>query len=218
MKSIKILLLYLTMSAPLLAQEKPQLYTIPSPFDRYSHYNVTLRAGAAIPMGQFSSDYIDKASLDNYSIGLEWVLQSPISVGAEVGYSFFTQKLPRAIYEINGQDVSAVQTRTISLIPIQGTVNYNLGTPNVPVRPYVQVSLGAAMADYSLYYGSLATQEQSVKFSYGGAVGTKILFKKDGSLGADLRIKYNNTPLKFDYIQNGVSQLNATVGIYYRWW
>lgn len=218
MRIIQTLLILITMSTPLLAQEKPQLYTIPSPFDRYSHYNVTFRAGAAIPMGQFASNYIDKTSLENYSIGLEWILQSPVSVGAELGYSYFSQRLPRAIYEINGQDVSAVQTRTISLIPLQGTVSYNIGTPNSPIRPYAQVSLGGTMADYSLYYGSLATQEQSIKFSYGGALGTKILFKKDGSLGADLRIKYNNTPFRFDYIENSVGQLNATVGIYYRWW
>lgn len=218
MRVLNNLLMFLIMSTPLFAQQKPQLYNIPSPFDRYTHYNVTLRGGAAIPMGQFSSDYIDKTTLENYSIGLDWVLQSPISVGAEVGYSFFTEKMPRAIYEIGGRDVSAVQTRTISLVPIQGTLSYHLGAPNAPIRPYAQVAVGGALVDYSLYYGNLATQEQSFKFSYGAVIGTKVLFKKDGSLGADIRLKYNNTPIEFDYIQNGVGQLNATVGLFYRWW
>lgn len=50
------------------AQQNPQLYTIPTPFERYSHYQVTLRGGAAIPTGAFATNYIDKTSLENYSL------------------------------------------------------------------------------------------------------------------------------------------------------
>lgn len=218
MKFLISTLLLLSAVVGAFAQQKPQLYNIPSPYERYSHYNLTLRGGAALPMGTFSSDYIDQTSIRHYSVALDWILQKPFSIGLEVGKTFYSKKIPRTIYEMDGQDVSAVQTRTLSLMPIQGVVSYYLGMPNAAIRPYVQASAGADLLDYSLYYGNLVRQQQSIKFTYGGAVGAKFLFKKDGSFGADLRVKYNRTQLNYDYVDKGVSQVNATVGIFYRWW
>ncbi len=200
------------------AQQQPQLYNLPTPFERYSHYNLTVRGGAAIPMGAFSSGYIDKTTIQNYSIALDWILQKPVSIGLEFGKTFFSQKLPRAMYELDGQEVSAVQTRTIGLMPIQGVVSYYFAGTNASIRPYVQLAAGADLLDYTLYYGSLANQQQALKFSYGAAAGAKFLFKSDGKFGADLRVKYNQTSLNFDYVDKGVSQVNATVGLFYRWW
>ncbi len=217
MNIIKILLVLVTVSASALAQQNPQLYNLPSPYDRYSHYSITVRGGAGIPIGPFASDYIDKMAL-SYSVAVDWVLQKPISVGVEVGKAFYNQRLPRAVYQLNGQDVSAVQTRTIDLMPIQGVASYYFAQPNAMIRPYLQVAVGADLLTYSLYYGSLADQEQSIALTYGGAIGTKFLFKKDGSIGADVRVKYNQTSLDYGYLDKGVGQFNATVGLFYRWW
>lgn len=218
MNTLKITLLFLSFCCGTYAQQKPQLYNIPSPFERYSHYQVIIRGGAGIPMGSFATNYIDKSTLENYSLAIDWILQKPFSIGLEAGHTFFSQKLPRAVYPINGQEVSAVQTRTINMTPIQGFANFYLGNANARIRPYLQVAAGVNLLDYSLYYGILANQQQSVKFAYGAGVGAKFLFKKDGSLGADIRVKYNHTPFTFDYIENGIGQLNATAGLFYRWW
>ncbi|GHB81455.1 OmpW family outer membrane protein [Persicitalea jodogahamensis] len=218
MNTIKILLLGLVLSAPALAQQNPQLYNLPSPYDRYSHYVATVRGGAGIPIGPFASGYVDKPTLRNYSFSVDWVLQKPISIGVEVGKTFYSQRLPRAIYQSEEGEISAVQTRTIDLMPIQGVVSYYFAKPNAMIRPYVQAAVGADLLTYSLYYGSLANQQQSVKLTYGGAAGAKFLFKKDGSVGADIRVKYNQTSLNYDYIDKGVGQINATVGLFYRWW
>lgn len=218
MKFLTTTLVLVGLSLSAWAQQKPQLYNLPTPFERYSHYNLTLRGGAAIPTGAFSSNYIDKTTLQNYSIALDWIFQKPVSIGLEVGKTSFSQKLPRAMYELDGQDVSAVQTRTIGLMPIQGVVSYYFAGTNALIRPYVQLAAGADLLDYTLYYGNLANQQQTVKFTYGAAAGAKFLFKKDGNFGADLRVKYNQTSLNYDYIEQGVSQINATVGLFYRWW
>lgn len=218
MKLLTTSLLLLGLSLHAWAQQKPQLYNLPTPYERYSHYNLTLRGGAAIPMGAFSSTYIDKVTIENYSLALDWIFQKPVSIGLEVGKTFFSQKMPRAIYNLDGQDVSAVQTRTLSLMPIQGVVSYYFAGPNATIRPYVQLAAGADLLDYTLYYGSLASQQQSVKLTYGAAAGAKFLFKRDGNFGADLRVKYNQTSLNHDYVDKGVSQINATVGLFYRWW
>ncbi len=218
MNIIKTLLLGLTLSAPALAQQNPQLYNLPSPYDRYSHYVATLRGGAGIPIGPFSSGYIDKPTIKNYSLSVDWVLQKPISIGVEVGKTFYSQRLPRAIYNSEEGEISAVQTRTIDLMPIQGVLSYYFAKPNAMIRPYVQAAVGADLLTYTLYYGSLANQKQMVKLTYGGAIGAKFLFKKDGAIGADVRVKYNQTSLNYDYIDKGVGQFNATVGLFYRWW
>ncbi len=218
MKIIPLLVVLLGTSLSVCAQQNPQLYNIPTPFERYSHYQIIARGGAAIPMGPFATGYIDKSTLENYSIAVDWILQKPFSVGLELGHTFFSKRIPRATYNIDGQDISAVQTRTIKLMPLQGVVNLYLGTTNARIRPYLQLAAGGSLVDYTLYYGSLGNQQQSLKFSYGAGVGSKFLFKKDGSIGADIRVKYNQTALNFDYIENGVGQLNATAGLFYRWW
>ncbi|MPR36509.1 opacity family porin [Salmonirosea aquatica] len=211
-------LVLLGVSLSAIAQQQPQLYNLPTPFERYSHYHLTVRGGAAIPMGPFSDAYIDKSTIKNYSLALDWIFQKPVSIGVEVGKTFFSQKMPRALYNLGGQEVSAVQTRTLDMMPIQGVASYYFAGTNAPIRPYVQLAAGANLLDYTLYYGNLANQQQSVKLTYGAAAGAKFLFKKDGNFGADVRVKYNQTSLNYDYVDKGVSQLNATVGLFYRWW
>ena len=219
MNTIKKLILALILSAPALAQERAPLYNIPSPYDRYSHYQATVRGGVGLPIGPFSSGYIDQPTIRNYSVAVDWILQRPFSIGVEVGKTFYSQRLPRAIYQASdGREISAVQTRTIDLMPIQGVLSYYFATPNARIRPYVQAAAGADLLTYSLYYGNLANQQQSIKLTYGGSVGAKFLFKPEGSIGADIRVKYNQTSLNYDYVDKGVGQVSATVGLFYRWW
>jgi hypothetical protein len=200
-------------------QDAPKLYTLPSPFERYTHYLATLRYTGSVPFGSFSDSYIDKASFKNYSISLEWVLRnSPVTVGGELGSSYFQKRLPRAVYQNGDESVSAVQTRTLTQYPVQVFANYHFLGKNSTVQPYVQVSGGISILDYTLYYGSLAQQKQKIAPAYGIGVGSKFLFKRDGAFGADVRVKYEGTSFKYDYIEKGISSLNASIGLFYRWW
>jgi hypothetical protein len=219
MKKILFALLLISFSSAVRAQEAPRLYTLPSPFERYTHFLVTGRIAGAVPMGSFSDSYIDKASFRNYSISLEWVLRnSRLSVGGEIGSSYFQKRLPRALYQSGNETVSAVQTRTLSQTPLQVFVNYHFLNKSSVVQPYAQVSAGISFADYSLYYGSLVQQQQKIPFAYGVGLGSRFLFKKDGSFGADVRVKYEGTSLKSGYLEKGTSTVNGSVGLFYRWW
>jgi len=220
MKKLIIAALLFAGILPAFAQEQaPKLYTLPSPYDRYTHYQVTARYTAAIPVGSFSNNYIDKTSFENYSIALEWVFQNSFSVGGELGYSFFKKRLPRATYQqSDGSEISAIQTRTLTQYPIQAFVNYSFAPKNATVQPYVQLSAGASVLDYTLYYGILADQQQKIRPTYGIGVGSKFLFKKDGNFGADIRVKYQGTSFDYEYVDKGVSAINASVGLFYRWW
>ncbi|NIJ53340.1 hypothetical protein [Dyadobacter arcticus] len=201
------------------AQEAPKLYTLPSPFDRYTHYLATARLMGAMPIGSFADSYIDKASFQNASVSIEWVLRnSPLSIGGEIGSTYFQKKIPRALYQNGDETVSAVQTRTLSQYPIELFGNYHLLGKNSTIQPYVQLSGGVSIVDYTLYYGSLTTQHQKVAPKYGVGVGSKFLFKKDGSFGIDVRVKYDGTSYKHEYIEKGVSSVNGSVGVFYRWW
>ncbi|GAB2772519.1 hypothetical protein GCM10027275_14270 [Rhabdobacter roseus] len=218
MKYAKLWILVLLFSGAARAQDATNIYSMPSPFDRYSHYLATGRVTAAIPIGTFADQYIDKTSLENYSLSVEWIFQGALSAGGEVGYAYFQTRLPRQVYQLDGQDVSAVQTRTLTQYPIQGFVNYHLAGRSAIVRPYVHLSAGGSFVDYSLFYGNLADQQQKFQFAYGAGLGSKFLFKKDGSLGADLRVKYSQTALNYDYVTKGISSINASFGLFYRWW
>ncbi|GAB3181724.1 hypothetical protein GCM10027291_51500 [Telluribacter humicola] len=215
---MSIVALVLVTSAQVLAQQGSNLYDLPSPYERYTHYLATARVGAAIPIGAFADEYIDKASVQNYSLSVEWILRNKFSVGGEVGQNYFQQRLPRQLYQLGEQEVSAVQTRTLTQYPIQGFVNYHFSGPGAMVRPYVQLSAGGSFVDYTLYWGNLSDQQQKFSFTYGVGAGTRVLFKRDGSMGVDLRVKYSQTPFSYDYVTSGIPALNASVGLFYRWW
>ncbi|WP_353717875.1 hypothetical protein [Dyadobacter sp. 676] len=219
MKRIIITALFLGSVLPALAQEKPKLYTIASPFERYTHYLATARYMGAVPMGSFKDNYIDKSSFRNFSLSIEWILRnSPISVGGEIGSTYFEKRLPRAVYQGEDGTISAVQTRTISQYPIELFANYRFLPSNAMVQPYVQISGGASILDYTVYYGSLASQDQKVRFKYGVGAGSRFLFKRDGTFGLDVRVKYDGTAYKYDYIDKGISSVNGSIGLFYRWW
>jgi outer membrane protein W len=218
----KLLLLILVMAAGLSVsaqQTTPKLYSLPSPFERYTYYVATVRGGLVSPLGNLSKDYIDQNSLQNYSISIEWMMRNAFSIGGEVGYTYLDKQMPRTLYETSsGETISAVQTRTLTEYPIQFFGNYHFNLKNSIVKPYIQASAGVSVLNYTVYYGLLSDQDQKVKPTFGIGAGTKVLFKKDGSVGADLRVKYSATSYKYDYIEKGIQKLDASVGLFYRWW
>jgi hypothetical protein len=219
MKKILAICLVLAGMSVARAQDKPKLYTLPSPFERYTHYLATARFMGGVPVGSFADNYIDKSSFQNASISIEWVLRnSPVSIGGEIGSTYFQKRIPRALYESTDGTISAVQTRTLSQYPIEIFGNYQFSGKNAMVQPYVQVSGGISIVDYTLYYGNLSAQHQKVAPKYGVGVGSRFLFKKDGAVGLDLRVKYDGTAYKHEYIEKGVSSLGGSIGIFYRWW
>ncbi len=214
-----IFILSIAQTITAFAQENPQLYKLQSPFERYRHNSITLRGLGALPLGGLSDDYIDKSSLKNYSVALEWLFpNAPVSAGIEVGKTYFEKRLPRQLYNGAEWDISAVQTRTLTLTPIQGFVNYNLSGVNAIVQPYVQASLGINVVNYVLYLGSLGDQYQKLRFGYGVGAGSRFLFKRDGKFGADVRVRYNNATFEYGYLEKGAPHVTASFGLFYRWW
>ncbi|MCY7352313.1 MAG: hypothetical protein LH606_16885 [Cytophagaceae bacterium] len=209
-----------TLLAPLTLRAQgyyqPTPPTVTSPFDRYTTYQVTARYSAALPLGDFKN-YIDRASVRGATVTGEWVFPNRFSAGAQVGYQYFEQRLPRQIYQISGSDVSAVQTRTFTTTPVMIIGKYHLANSSAALRPYVQVGAGGSLNNYTNYFGSLSDTKNGFAFAGNVAVGTRFMFGRQGNFGADVQVSYNYGSFNYDYMKN-YSTVNASVGLVYRWW
>lgn len=199
--------------------QREGLYSLESPYQRYTHNLLTLKWLGAAPLGSITEGYVDKPSLANYALSLEWVFREmPISAGVEAGRYYFEQRYPRATYQMGDDDVSAVKTSTYSAVPLTGFVKYHFLGTNARVSPYVQANVGAQINNYSDYFGSLADQKRQTTVGFGGAAGLKYFIKRDGPVGIDLSVRYDQNTFRYGYITNGVGTFAGSVGLFYRWW
>lgn len=191
---------------------------LPSPYERFSHFQLTPRIGVSLPLGGLADQYIAKPGLPAYSLSMEWIQPRRFSFGVELGSMSLNERLGRATYTFDNQQISAVQTRTLRTTYGQAVASYHFGGPNAAFRPYIQAGLGAELVDYTLYWGSLATSDERVRLSFKPAVGLRYLFGKEGHFALDARLQYSHTPYQFDYIENAISAMQFTLGGVYRWW
>jgi len=215
------LLCTLLLPAALLAQQPVVVRDIPpvSPYQRYTTYMATLRYGVAQPLGGLAG-YTDQFSTRNFALAGEWIMPGNLSFGAQYSGNYFTKRLPRQLYRFgDGADVSAVQTRTVNVQSLLATGKYHFAGVNAPVRPYMQVGLGAALVNYGLYWGSLSDEANgsTVHFSSQIAIGSRFLFGRESHWGADVQAAYQYVPYSRAGISN-VSSVGASVGVVYRWW
>lgn len=205
----------------LLAQQPvvPRQTTLASPYQRYTTYMVTLRYGVAQPLGGLAG-YIDRTGTRNLMLSGEWVRPGNASFGVQYGSNYFSKRRPRQLYTFgDGADVSAVQTRTVTIQSLLATGKYHFAGVNARVRPYVQAGLGAALVEYGLYWGGLSDEQNgsTVHFTAQAAIGSRFLFGSEGHWGADVQAGYQYVP----YARAGISSLasaGASIGIFYRWW
>ena len=198
---------------------RDQLYKRESPYERYTTYRISVTGGLGLPMGSFG-DYMEKSTLRNYSILMDFVFpKNNLSVGVSLGSQYFKNRLPRQVYNFDSQDVSAVQTRTLSAIPLVVTGSYHIGKVNAPIRPYVQVGLGGAFAELANYYGTIPTGDNGFRFVAQAGAGIRALFNKNGKFGLEAGVTYQHLP--FEVAGEGVkdaSSFNVRAGLFYRWW
>lgn len=199
------------------SQPRNPVGTVVSPYDRYTTYQLSARYTAALPVGDFKN-YIDQASVRGFTLTGEWLFPNNVSFGVQAGYQSWTQRMPRAVYQLNdGSDLSAVQTRTFTATPIQLIGKYHLAPSSATIRPYVQLGAGGSLTENISYYGNLSDGDNGFRFAANGAVGTRILFGKNGNFGADLSVGYQHIGANFDYVKT-YSAVTGSVGVVYRWW
>ncbi|GAB3789544.1 hypothetical protein GCM10028818_58320 [Spirosoma horti] len=192
-------------------------YTFPSPYQEYVTFNISARYGVAFPMGG-TQGYIDKVSPTNFALEGEWLFPKRFSIGLKTGYQYNKQRLPRQVYEYENQSISAVQTRTLSVIPAMVSLSYYFADNAAALRPYVQFAGGGAFVDYTNYFGTLADQSSGFKGAIAPAIGVKYYGKREQGLGAEIQAQYQNVFFNYDLLKNSSPSLMLSAGISYRFY
>jgi len=192
-------------------------YNFPSPYQEYVTFNISARYGVAFPMGG-TQGYIDKVSPTNLAIDGEWLFPKRFSIGLKTGYQYNKQRLPRQVYEYENQSISAVQTRTLSVIPAMVSLSYYFADNAAALRPYVQFAGGGAFVDYTNYFGPLADRSSGFKGAIAPAIGLKYYGKREQGLGAEIQAQYQNVFFNYDLLKNSSPSLMLSAGISYRFY
>ncbi|QIP17118.1 hypothetical protein G8759_33020 [Spirosoma aureum] len=223
MKPILALIVLMALTTAAWAQDNRDEYAnaFPSPFQEYVTFNIAARYGVSLPMGG-QKGYIDRVSPTNFALEGEWLFPQRFSLGIKTGYQYTQQRLGRQVISYSsdnsGQDISAVQTRTLSIIPAMASLSYYFADNTAAVRPYVQFAGGGAFVDYTNYFGTLADQKSGFKGAIAPAIGLKYYGKREQGLGAEIQAQYQNVFFNYDQLKNSSPSLMLSVGISYRWY
>jgi outer membrane protein W len=189
----------------------------PSPYQQYVTFNISARYGVAFPMGG-TQGYIDNVSPTNLALDGEWLFPKRFSIGLKTGYQYNKQRFDRQVYQYENQSISAVQTRTLSVIPAMVSLSYYFADNAAALRPYVQFAGGGAYVDYTNYFGTLADQSHGFKGAIAPAIGVKYYGKREQGLGAEIQAQYQNVFFNYDLLKNSSPSLMLSAGISYRFY
>ena len=218
MKRIIALVALLTFATVVQAQNRNESSDVlASIFDRYVTFSLSARYGVAMPLGGQKS-YIDRISPANLALEGEWLFPQRFSLGIKTGYQYNQQRRDRQVYELGDESVSAVQTRTLTMIPAMVSASYYFAQNSAAIRPYVQVAGGGAFVDYTNFYGVLAVQETGFKGAIAPAIGLKFYGQRDKKFGAEIQAHYQNVFFNYDQLRNSSPSLMLSAGIVYRWY
>lgn len=190
-----------------------------SEYNRYVTFNLSARYGVSMPLGG-QKGYIDRISPTNLAVDGEWLFPKQFSIGLKSGYQYSNQRLGRQTisYVNSGQDISAVQTRTLTIIPAMASLSYYFADNAAAVRPYVQVAGGGAFVNYTNYFGTLADQQKGFKAAFAPAIGLKFYGQREQKFGAEIQAQYQNVLFNYDQLRNSAPSLMLSAGLIYRWY
>lgn len=218
MKRFIALVALLTFATVAQAQNRNQSSDVlASIFDRYVTFSLSARYGVSMPLGG-QKGYIDRISPANLALEGEWLFPQRFSLGIKTGYQYNQQRLDRQVYNLGDESVSAVQTRTLTVIPAMVSASYYFAENSAAIRPYVQVAGGGAFVDYSNFFGTLADQNSSFKGAIAPAVGLKFYGQRDKKFGAEIQAQYQNVFFTYDLLKNSSPSLMLSAGLVYRWY
>lgn len=199
---------------------EPNAYNLmrESTYNRYVTFNASLRYGVGVPLGT-QRNYINQLSPANALVTMEWQFPQNFSLGLQSGYQYSQQRLPRAVYSFpeTGEDISAVQTRTLTVTPVLASAAYYFSDPAAPIRPYVQLAGGGAFMNYTNFYGTLADQDKRFAGMVAPAIGVKVFGKREKGLGGEIQAQYQNAFYKYNELNNP-SNLMLSAGLTYRFY
>ncbi|WP_160713963.1 outer membrane beta-barrel protein [Chitinophaga solisilvae] len=173
--------------------------------------SVDINYSIAQPLGSLK-DYSNKTSFHGWTAGLQYMLNDNLSVGLRSGYQDFYERVPRAVYPDKQGDVSAVQSRTLQVIPIQATIGYAFTKASSPVIPYANLGIGAASMNYEKYWGQFVEKNNSWQFMVSPEVGINVPFGAYSPVMFNANVRYNYAPYKYNEITS-FNSIQGSIGL-----
>jgi Outer membrane protein beta-barrel domain len=169
-----------------------------------------LQYNAAQPIGGMKN-YLDKTSLNGWGASLDRTINANWHVGLQVGFQDYYKKLPRQLYVDGEQTVSAVQTRSIQVVPVQLYGSYYWGEEG-KIRPYASLGAGGGFVRNDQYWGQFNSRDNGFVFTASPGAGVSIPVGRYKSSMVQFGIQYNYVTYRYNGVEN-LNSLQANAGI-----
>jgi hypothetical protein len=145
----------------------------------------------AIPLGQFRDSFINQTSWRGMSADSRWEINEHTTVGFNLGWQVFSQRLDDVTEEFPGGQttVNGTQFRFVNTFPMQLNTHYYLGD-EYGVRPWAGLSIGTAFTDQRTQVGFLEMKNTSWSFALTPQIGIDFPIGIDDS-ALSLNLRYN---------------------------
>lgn len=159
---------------------------------------LNLNYNYSFPLSSFNKDLISDASPRGFTGNLMYSVNPKIAVGLGIGYQDFYQKNGRQLYKSGqSQDISAVLTNSVQMIPVTARMEYNpMGASASLIQPYIALAAGFNFVNYDQFLGQFVNRASGTGFRALAGVGVKIPFGKTSGWGADIGANYDYAPFK----------------------
>jgi hypothetical protein len=158
-------------------------------------------------------DFIDKPSWISFRVDFMNDIKNQWSAGFGLGYTRFYDRLPRTVFQEGNNDISAVQTRQIELIPLLAKATY-VNKSNPAVHFYAGVGMGIGFVSYDKLWGVYedSNNKTSFRFCFEPVVGAFIRPGKNSRVRIHTGLSYMLVPYESSDINN-ISYLALNLGI-----
>jgi hypothetical protein len=172
----------------------------------------TLNYSPSAPLGSLKH-FIDKPSWISFNGDFMIDIKNHWSAGFGIGYTRFYDRLPRTVYQEASNDISAVQTRQIQLIPLLAKANY-VHKAKPSLQFYGGLGVGVGFVSYDKLWGVFedSNNNTSFRFCLQPNAGAYFLPGKKSHVWIHTGISYMWIPYEsFDI--NAISYLSFNVGV-----
>lgn len=175
--------------------------------DNRLHLN--LNYSISEPLGNLGQ-YISPLSFRGWNASILYQVSSRFAAGIGIGFQDYYEKFPRQVYTDKSTDISAVQTHSLQVIPVQATIQFLPVKNPGGVIPYLSLGVGAADVNYEKYWGEFADQRNRIAFSASPGIGA--LLPLGRKIKINVGVQYNYIAFKYDDIK-GLHAVDGHVGL-----
>ena len=163
---------------------------------------LNINYGVGIPASANFKDYVSNTSFRGWNANLLYDVNDQLAVGLGIGSQSFYQRYPRAVYKtVEGSDISAEMTNTVTAMPIMVQGQFNL-LPEATVQPYVGLGVGGNLILYNQYLGEFGDSRSKFGFAARPEAGVYIPVGRYKESSIVIGGAYNYLPFKEDNLKN----------------